>query len=117
MVSAYEEGVVLRYGALYGPGTSLTNGGAQIEAIRKRQFPLVGPATAVWSFLHAADAADAAVAALTRGRGIYNIVDDEPATVAEFLPELARLTGAPPPRHVPAWLVRIVGGPGFVHMM
>ncbi len=117
LVRAYPQGVVLRYGALYGPGTSLTLGGDQIEAIRKRQFPLVGPATAVWSFLHVDDAADAAVAAITAGSGVYNVADDAPVAVAEFLPELARVCQAPTPRRVPIWLARLAGGRGLVHMM
>jgi nucleoside-diphosphate-sugar epimerase len=117
MVTGYANGVVLRYAALYGPGTSLTTGGAQIEAIRTRAFPLVGDATATWSFLHVEDAADAAVAALTRGRGIYNITDDHPVRIGEWLTDVARLIDAAPPRRVPVWLARIVGGEGLVHMM
>jgi nucleoside-diphosphate-sugar epimerase len=117
LVSAYPGGVALRYGALYGPETSLTLGGAQIEAIRKRQFPLVGPATGVWSFLHVSDAAGAAIAALETGSGTYNIVDDEPVPVSTFLPELATMLDAPPPRRIPVWLARLAGGRGLVHMM
>lgn len=81
LVTSYPNGVVLRYGALYGPGTSLGARGAQVEAIRRRRFPLVGDAGAVWSFLHVEDAADAAVAALARGHGVYNVVDDDPVRV------------------------------------
>lgn len=117
LVARYPEGVALRYGTLYGPATSLTEGGAQIEAIRERRFPLVGPATGIWSFLHVDDAADAAAAALEAGRGIYNVVDDAPVAVAEFLPELAEMCSAPPPRHVPVWSARLAGGRGLVHMM
>ena len=117
MVTGFPNGVVLRYAALYGPGTSLATGGAQIEAIRTRAFPLVGDAAATWSFLHVEDAAEAAVAALTRGRGIYNIADDHPVRIGEWLTDVARLIDAPPPRRVPVWFARIVGGEGLVHMM
>jgi nucleoside-diphosphate-sugar epimerase len=112
-------GIVLRYGGFYGPGTSLSaEGGEQIEAIRKRKFPLVGDGGGVWSFIHIEDAADATVAALTRGRrGIYNIVDDDPAPVAQWLPAAARAVGAPAPRHVPRWLGRIAAGEAGVVMM
>ncbi|UNX55715.1 NAD(P)-dependent oxidoreductase [Georgenia sp. TF02-10] len=117
LVTSYPNGVVLRYGALYGPGTSLGARGAQVEAIRRRRFPLVGDAGAVWSFLHVEDAADAAVAALARGHGVYNVVDDDPVRVGEWLPEVARMLGAPEPRRLPVWLARAVGGTGLVHMM
>ena len=96
----WTEGIVLRYGGFYGPGTSLSHeGGAQIESIRKRKFPLVGDGGGVWSFVHIEDAAEATAAAVTRGRrGIYNIVDDDPAPVAEWLPAAAEAVGAPPSR-------------------
>jgi 2-alkyl-3-oxoalkanoate reductase len=112
----HPNGVVLRYGGLYGPGSSLTRG-PQIDAVRKGWFPLVGSGAGIWSFLHSADAASATVAALTRGAGVYNIVDDDPAPVAEWLPEMARLAGGPPPRHVPTWVGWLVGGDGLVRMM
>ncbi len=117
LVAGYPNGVVLRYGGLYGPGTSLGDGGAQIEAIRKGWLPLVGDAGGVWSFLHTRDAASAAVAALHRGHGVYNVVDDHPAPVVDWLPELARLTGGPAPRRIPVWLGRLVGGDGLVRLM
>lgn len=117
LVVRHPDAVALRYGALYGPGTSLTNGGAQIEAIRTRTFPKVGDAGAVWSFLHVDDAADAALAALTRGDGIYNVVDDHPTPVGEWLEQVARMIGAGKPRRIPIWLARAVGGQGLVHMM
>lgn len=117
LVTAYPQGIALRYGALYGPGTSLALGGDQIEAIRKRRFPLVGDAGAVWSFLHVEDAADAAVAALTQGDGIYNVVDDTPVRLGEWLVDVAEALGAPAPRRVPVWLARMAGGDGLVHMM
>src|ERR687898_515121 len=110
--AAWTEGIALRYGGFYGPGTSMSaEGGAQLESIRKRKFPVVGDGGGVWSFVHVEDAADATVAAVTFGRrGLYNIVDDEPAPVAEWLPALARAVGAPEPRHVPLWLGRIFAG-------
>jgi nucleoside-diphosphate-sugar epimerase len=113
------DGIVLRYGGFYGPGTSLSReGGEQLELIRKRKFPVVGDGRGVWSFVHIEDAADATVAALTRGRrGIYNVVDDDPAPVAEWLPAAASAVGAPPPRHVPRWLGRLVAGEAGVVMM
>ena len=94
-------------------------GGEQVEMIRKRQFPLVGNGNGLWSFLHADDLATATLAAIERGRPgeIYNIVDDEPAPVREWLPFLAAKLGAKPPRHVPAWLARIVASPAAVMMM
>ena len=86
----WTEGIVLRYGALYGPGTSMAPGGEQLEMIRKGKFPVIGDGGGVWSFVHVADAATATVAALERGRrGIYNVVDDEPAPVADWLPAVA----------------------------
>ena len=82
---------MLRYGAFYGPGTSLAPGGEQFELVRKRKFPLVGDGGGVWSFVHVADAAEATVAAVEHGsRGVYNVVDDDPAPVAEWLPALAQ---------------------------
>jgi nucleoside-diphosphate-sugar epimerase len=115
----WTEGIVLRYGGFYGPGTSLSReGGAQVEQIQQRKFPVVGDGGGVWSFIHVEDAADATVAAVTRGRrGIYNIVDDDPAPVAEWLPAAARAIGAPPPRRVPRWLGRLVAGEAGVAMM
>lgn len=112
------EGIVLRYGNLYGPGTSVAPGGAIVETIRKRQFPVVGNGAGVWSFAHVVDVASATLAAIERGvPGVYNVCDDEPAAVAAWLPELARAVGAKPPWHVPVWLGRLfVGEPG-VSMM
>jgi nucleoside-diphosphate-sugar epimerase len=97
----WTEGIVLRYGAFYGPGTSLAPGEVQFELIRKRKFPLVGDGGGVWSFIHIADAAEATVAAVEHGsRGIYNVVDDDPAPVAEWLPALAHELGAKKPMRV-----------------
>ena len=85
---------MLRYGGFYGPGTSLAPDGEHLEQIRKRKFPIVGDGAGVWSFIQIEDAADATVAAVERGRrGIYNVVDDEPAPVAEWLPAVAGRAG------------------------
>jgi nucleoside-diphosphate-sugar epimerase len=99
-------GLALRYGAFYG-----SPGDAQLELVRKRQFPIVGDGDGVWSFVHLDDAATATVLALERGApGVYNVVDDEPAAVREWLPSLAATIGAKPPRKVPVWLARILAG-------
>ncbi len=111
-------GVVLRYGSFYGPGTGLGEGGEQVELIRRRKLPLVGSAAGVWSFVHIDDAASATVAVIEgRGGGLYNVVDDDPAPVAEWLPALARALGAKPPRHVPVWLARMLIGEHGIAMM
>jgi len=112
------EGAVLRYGWFYGPGTSLGAGGKYLEVIRRRQFPIIGDGTGVWSFIHIDDVASATLAAIERGvAGVYNIVDDEPAPVAEWLPFLASAIGAAPPRHIPAWLGRpLIGEHGLMLM-
>src|SRR5256714_6922911 len=107
----WTEGIALRYGGFYGPGTSLVAGGEHLEQIRKRKFPVVGNGAGVWSFIHIEDAADATVAAVERGpRGVYNIVDDEPAAVRDWLPATAATLHAKPPRHVPRWLGRALAG-------
>jgi 2-alkyl-3-oxoalkanoate reductase len=112
------EGVVLRYGGFYGPGTSLTRDSELADAIRKGRFPIVGSGAGVWSFVHVDDAASATAAAITRGApGIYNVVDDEPAPVSEWLPYLAELLGAKPPRRVPTWVGRLASGELGVAMM
>jgi len=111
-------GVVLRYGALYGPGTSIGAGGSALEDIRRRRVPIVGDGGGVWSFVHVEDAAQATLQAIQCGLpGIYNIVDDEPARVSVWLPALADALGAKPPRHVPAWLARLAVGEHGVMMM
>ena len=105
------EGLVLRYGVFYGPGTSLGAGGSLVADIRRRRIPVVGSGAGVWSFIHVEDAAAATLAAIERGApGIYNVVDDDPAPVAEWLPVLARVLGARPPRRLPAFLVWLVLG-------
>jgi nucleoside-diphosphate-sugar epimerase len=114
----WTEGIVLRYGAFYGPGTSMSAGGEQFELVRRRKFPLVGNGRGVWSFVHIADAAEATVAATNRGRrGIYNVVDNDPAPVAEWLPALAQALGAKKPMRVPRWLGRLLAGEAGVVMM
>src|SRR5918994_2815093 len=93
--AGWTEGIVLRYGGFYGPGTNMAPGGDIYEMIRKRRFPLIGDGGAVWSFIHIADAAEATVAAVEHGsRGVYNVVDDDPAPVAEWLPAMAQTLGA-----------------------
>ena len=114
------EGLVLRYGGFYGPGTAVSLApDAQIAApIRKRRFPIVGDGGGVWSHVHVDDAAAATVAAVDHGRpGIYNIVDDEPAPVREWLPALASALGAKPPRRIPRWLGRLGAGEAATVMM
>jgi 2-alkyl-3-oxoalkanoate reductase len=112
------QGTVLRYGGFYGPGTSLGEGGVQLEAVRRRRFPIVGGGTGVTSFIHIDDAATATLAAIESGKpGVYNIVDDDPAPVAEWLPALAAAIGTMPPRHVPAWVARLFAGEHGVVMM
>lgn len=112
------EGFVLRYGSFYGPGTSLGRDGAMTEYVRRRRMPVIGNGAGRWSFLHIDDAASATLAAIDASTpGIYNIVDDEPAPVSEWLPFLARVLGARPPRHIPAWLGRLIVGAHGVAMM
>ena len=114
------DGLVLRYGGFYGPGTSmsLNPDGEHVEMIRKRKFPLVGESSGVWSLIQIDDAAAATVAAVEGGApGIYNVVDDEPAVAADWLPGLAEAVGAKRPIRVPRWLARIMAGEAAVTMM
>ncbi len=114
----WTEGIVLRYGVFYGPGTSLAPGAEQFELVRRRKFPLVGDGGGVWSFIHVADAAEATVAAVERGsRGAYNVVDDDPAPVAKWLPALAQELGAKKPVRVPRFIGRLFAGEAGVVMM
>jgi nucleoside-diphosphate-sugar epimerase len=114
----WTEGIVLRYGAFYGPGTSMSPGGEQFEMVRKRKFPVVGDGGGVWSFIHIADAAEATVAAVDRGRpGVYNVVDDDPAPVADWLPALAHALGAKEPMRIPRFIGRLFAGEAGAVMM
>ena len=112
------DGIVLRYGGLYGPGNGLSEGGPLLEQVRQRKFPIVGGGTGVWSFIHVDDAARATAAAVRRGvPGIYNIVDDDPASVAEWLSTLAEIIGAKQPMRLPAWIARFAVGAVGIAMM
>ena len=105
------EGLVLRYGWFYGPGTYFDEDGSTASDVRRRRYPIVGDGGGLFSFVHVDDAAAATVAALERGRpGIYNVVDDEPASMGEWLPQYAEALGAKPPRRVPRWLARLLAG-------
>jgi 2-alkyl-3-oxoalkanoate reductase len=111
------EGLVLRYGSFYGPGTAISEQGWMVNDIRKRRVPVIGGGTGVWSFIHIDDAARFTFAAITRGApGIHNIVDDDPAPVSEWLPALAETLGAKPPRRIPAWIARLMIGDAVVFM-
>jgi 2-alkyl-3-oxoalkanoate reductase len=114
------EGLALRYGGFYGPGTSISLApDAQMAApIRRRRFPIVGEGGGVWSLVHIEDAAAATAVAVERGRaGVYNVVDDEPAPVREWLPVLASALDAKPPRRIPRWLGRLAAGETATVMM
>lgn len=111
---AVPEGIVLRYGSFYGPGASEI----LLDTVRKRQLPVIGGGTGIWSFIEITDAAAATIAAVDRGTaGIYNVVDSDPAPVADWLPYLARIAGARPPLRVPAWLGRLLAGELVVNQM
>jgi 2-alkyl-3-oxoalkanoate reductase len=111
-------GLALRYGNLYGPGNAIGRGGEVVEMVTARKLPVVGGGTGVWSFCHIEDAASAAAVAVTSGApGIYNIVDDDPAPVSVWLPELARIVGAKPPMRVPGWVAKPLIGEHGVSMM
>lgn len=111
---AVPEGIVLRYGNFYGPGAS----DFLVEMVRKRQFPVIGGGAGIWSFIEIADAAAATVAAVGCGApGVYNIVDSDPAPVAEWLPYLAKVAGAKPPLRLPVWLGRLLAGDFVVSQM
>lgn len=116
----WADGIALRYGGFYGPGTGLSAApdAVMTEQIRKRRFPIVGGGGGVWSLVHITDAASATVAAIERGKpGIYHVADDEPAPVRELLLGLARVLDAKPPRRVPAWLARLLAGGAAVDMI
>jgi nucleoside-diphosphate-sugar epimerase len=111
---AVPEGIVLRYGSFYGPGASQP----LLDMVRKRQMPVIGGGTGIWSFIEMTDAAAATLAAVGRGApGIYNITDSDPAPVAEWLPYLAKVADAKPPLRVPAWLGRLLAGEFVVIQM
>jgi nucleoside-diphosphate-sugar epimerase len=110
--------VALRYGMFYGPGTAIGKGGTMVKMVKKRRFPVIGSGAGVWSFIHILDAARATVAAISRGApGIYNIVDDEPAKVATWLPVLAKAIEAKPPRRIPHWMGELTIGKAGVAIM
>jgi nucleoside-diphosphate-sugar epimerase len=112
--AAVPEGVVLRYGTFYGPGAS----DPLVEMVRKRRLPVIGGGAGVWSFIEITDAAAATIAAVGHGApGVYNVVDDDPAPVAEWLPYLAQVAGAKPPLRLPAWLGRLLAGEFVVAQM
>jgi nucleoside-diphosphate-sugar epimerase len=112
------DGVLLRYGAFYGPGTSISADGSMLEDVRHRRIPIVGRGAGVWSFVHVDDVATATLAAAERGRpGIYNVVDDDPAPVSEWLPALAKAVGAPPPLRIPAFIGRLAVGAHGISLM
>jgi 2-alkyl-3-oxoalkanoate reductase len=114
------EGLALRYGGFYGPGTSIAVNpdGEQVEMVRKRRLPVVGNGAGIWSLIHIHDAATATAAALDRGDpGFYNVVDDEPAPVSVVFPELAKVIGADPPRRIPRWIGRLIAGEAMTIMM
>jgi nucleoside-diphosphate-sugar epimerase len=111
-------GIVMRYGQLYGPGTSFTKDGSWAANLRRRRLPIVGAGSGVFSFLHVDDAASATVAALARsGPALYNVVDDDPAPIHDWVPVYARAVGAPAPWHAPAWVGRLAAGRIAVSMM
>lgn len=111
------EGVVLRFGYLYGQGTTFSPQGALVQRLRHRRLPLVGGGAAVWSFLHIDDAARAVLASIDAPRGVYNVVDDDPSPVREWLPELARTIAAPTPLRMPQLLARPLCGAYGVSVM
>jgi nucleoside-diphosphate-sugar epimerase len=116
--TTFLEAIALRYGWFYGPGTAIGKGGEVVEMVRKRRLPIVGGGGGVWSLIHIIGAAQATVAAISRGApGIYNIVDDEPARVATWLPALAKAVGAKPPYKIPHWLGELMLGKAGVSMM
>jgi 2-alkyl-3-oxoalkanoate reductase len=106
------DGLVLRYGQFYGPDTYYDRGGSIAGQVERRLFPVIGRGGGVFSFIHVDDAADATVAAVERGAsGIYNVVDDDPAPLRDWLPAYAAALGAKPPLRVPLFIARIVAGP------
>ena len=116
--SAGIRGAVLRYGFFYGPGTSYAADGSIAADVRRRRFPVLGDGSGVFCFVHVEDAAQATLAAIEqRAEGVYNIVDEEPAAAADWVPAYAAILGAPAPRRLPLWLGRVLGGPYAVYLM
>ena len=116
--TTFLEGLALRYGNFYGPGTAIGKGGVIVKMVKKRRFPIIGGGGGIWSFIHVMDAARATIAAISRGSaGVYNIVDDEPAKVATWLPVLAKEVGAKAPHKIPYWLGELMIGKAGVMMM
>jgi nucleoside-diphosphate-sugar epimerase len=112
------EGIALRYGSLYGPHTGFAADGDIAAMVRKRMFPVIGDGAGVWSFIHVVDAAAAAIAAIGQGApGVYNIADDEPAPVRDWLPVYAQALGARPPMHFPVWVGKLMVGDVGVSLM
>jgi nucleoside-diphosphate-sugar epimerase len=115
MRADFLDGIVLRYGVFYGPGTWYSPSGEIGQQMCKRQYPNIGAGQGITSFIHVDDAADVCVAFVESGRpGVYNVVDDEPATANEWMPEFAKAVGAKPPRRVPAGLAKVIAGKGLV---
>lgn len=111
-------GAVLRYGFFYGPGTSYAANGSIAADVRRRRFPIIYPGSGIFSFVHVQDAARATLAAIEhRAEGVFNIVDEDPAAVADWLPAYASMLGAPHPRQVPRWLGRLAAGPYAIYLM
>lgn len=111
------DGVALRYGFFYGPGTNLAPGGQIAELVKKRRFPIVGDGAGVWSLVHINDAASASIAALNGPTGVFNLADDDPQAVRVWLPVLCESMGAKPPRKVPVFLAKLLAGPRTASMM
>jgi nucleoside-diphosphate-sugar epimerase len=111
-------GAVLRYGFFYGPGTAYAAGGWIAADVRARRFPVLGDGAGVFCFIHVEDAAQATLAAIgQRAGGVFNIVDEEPAPAADWVPAYAAILGAPAPRRLPLWLGQMLGGPYAVYLM
>jgi nucleoside-diphosphate-sugar epimerase len=112
------EAFALRYGSFYGPGTAIAADGELVDMVRQHKLPVIGDGGGIWSFIHIDDVAEATRLALDRGEpGVYNVVDDEPAEVSVWLPELAKIIGAKPPMHVPAFMAKMLIGETGVSMM
>jgi nucleoside-diphosphate-sugar epimerase len=109
------EGVAMRYGFFYGPGTWYTPEGACADQARRQEIPIVGEGKGVWSWVHIVDAAHATIAALTAPPGVYNVVDDDPSPVNVWLPAFARNVGAPPPPQITEERARAAAGEDAIY--